>query len=74
MASQIIQFAGLSDRERKTASPLRKLIAGDRLELMFVMKAARNSAQSLGIKPVTSYRYVDPNGNLRDYGKRVLRA
>ena len=26
----------------------------------------------LGVKPVTLYRYVDPNGNLRDYGKRVL--
>ncbi|RUS65295.1 transposon DNA-invertase, partial [Pseudorhodobacter sp. E13] len=22
--------------------------------------------------PVTLYRYVDPNGNLREYGKRVL--
>lgn len=28
----------------------------------------------LGVKPVTLYRYVDPNGNLRDYGKRVLAA
>jgi len=28
--------------------------------------------KELGIKPVTLYRYVDPNGNLRDYGKRVL--
>ena len=27
-----------------------------------------------GIRPVTLYRYVDPNGNLRDYGKRVIRA
>lgn len=26
----------------------------------------------LGVKPVTLYRYVDPKGNLRDYGKRVL--
>jgi DNA invertase Pin-like site-specific DNA recombinase len=25
-------------------------------------------------KSVTLYRYVDPNGNLRDYGKRVLGA
>jgi DNA invertase Pin-like site-specific DNA recombinase len=30
--------------------------------------------QELGIRPVTLYRYVDPNGNLRDYGKRVLGA
>jgi len=28
----------------------------------------------LGVKPVTLYRYVDPNGDLRDYGKRVLDA
>ena len=28
----------------------------------------------LGIKPVTLYRYVDPNGKLRDYGRRVLAA
>jgi len=28
----------------------------------------------LGVKPVTLYRYVDPKGNLREYGKRVLDA
>jgi len=28
--------------------------------------------KELAVKPVTLYRYVDPNGNLRDYGKRVL--
>ena len=28
--------------------------------------------EELGVKPVTLYRYVDPNGNLRGYGKRVL--
>jgi DNA invertase Pin-like site-specific DNA recombinase len=28
--------------------------------------------KELGVKPVTLYRYVDPNGNLRGYGKRVL--
>ncbi|WP_026621602.1 hypothetical protein M728_005163 (plasmid) [Ensifer sp. WSM1721] len=33
MASQIVHFAGLSDRDRKAASPLPKLTAGDRLEL-----------------------------------------
>ena len=27
--------------------------------------------KELGVKPVTPYRYADPNGNLRDYGKRV---
>ena len=31
-------------------------------------------AAELGIKPVTLYRYVDANGNLRDYGRRVLEA
>ena len=30
--------------------------------------------KELGVKPVTLYRYVDPKGNLRDYGKRVLGA
>lgn len=30
--------------------------------------------RELGVKPVTLYRYVDPKGNLRDCGKRVLRA
>lgn len=30
--------------------------------------------QELGVKPVTLYRYVDPRGNLRAYGKRVLEA
>ena len=30
--------------------------------------------RKLGVKPVTLYRYVDPNGNLRDYGRRVLGA
>ena len=28
--------------------------------------------KELGVKPVTLYRYVDPNGKLRNYGKRVL--
>lgn len=28
----------------------------------------------LGVKPVTLYRYVDPKGNLREYGERVLAA
>ncbi len=30
--------------------------------------------RELGVKPVTLYRYVDPKGNLREYGKRVLSA
>ncbi|WP_187432253.1 DNA-invertase hin [Roseobacter fucihabitans] len=28
--------------------------------------------KELAVKPVTLYRYVNPNGNLQDYGKRVL--
>lgn len=28
--------------------------------------------KELGIERVTSYIYVDPNGELRDYGKRVI--
>ena len=28
--------------------------------------------KELGVKPPTLYRYVDPNGNLRDSGKQVL--
>ena len=31
-------------------------------------------SKELGIRPATLYRYVDPKGNLRDYGKRVVRA
>lgn len=30
--------------------------------------------KELGVRPVTLYRYVDPNGGLRDYGTRVLEA
>lgn len=33
MASQVVKFAGLSDRERKKVSPLPKLAEGDRIEL-----------------------------------------
>jgi DNA invertase Pin-like site-specific DNA recombinase len=31
-------------------------------------------AAELGIRPVTLYRYVDAQGNLREHGKRVLSA
>jgi hypothetical protein len=33
MASQVVKFAGLSDRDRKKVSPLARLAEGDRLEL-----------------------------------------
>lgn len=31
-------------------------------------------AKELGVKPVTIYRYVGPNGELRENGRRVLAA
>lgn len=36
--------------------------------------AVSELCKELGIKPITLYRYVDPSGKLRDYGKRVLAA
>lgn len=33
MASHVVQFVGLSDRERSNVSPLPKLVEGDRVEL-----------------------------------------
>ena len=33
MASQVVKFAGLSDRDRKKVSPLPKFVKGDRVEL-----------------------------------------
>ncbi|WP_085032996.1 excisionase [Ensifer aridi] len=49
MASQIVHFAGLSDRDRKAAAPLPKLVAGDRLELHVHHKGGRK--QRLSIPP-----------------------
>ncbi|MCF3642862.1 helix-turn-helix domain-containing protein [Rhizobium sp. TRM95111] len=49
MASQIVHFAGLSDRDRKTASPLPKLVAGDRLELH--VRHAGGKERTLSIPP-----------------------
>ena len=34
MASQVVQFAGLSDRDRKTVTPLPTLAEGDHVELL----------------------------------------
>lgn len=31
-------------------------------------------AKELGVKPVTIYRYIGPDGELRENGKRVLAA
>ncbi|PDT21260.1 excisionase [Rhizobium hidalgonense] len=49
MASQIVHFAGLSDRDRKAASPLPKLGAGDRLELHVRHEGGKE--QTLSIPP-----------------------
>ena len=49
MASQLIHFAGLSDRDRRIASPLPKLAAGDRLELHVHHEGGRE--QKLSIPP-----------------------
>lgn len=49
MTSQIVLFAGLSDRDRKTASPLPKLTAGDRLELH--VRREGGQEQTLSIPP-----------------------
>ena len=38
MASQLVKFAGLSDRDRKRVTPLPKLAAGDRVELHVLRK------------------------------------
>jgi len=49
MASQIIHFAGLSDSDRKVASPLPKLVAGDQLELHVRRQGGKE--QTLSIPP-----------------------
>ena len=36
--------------------------------------AVADFATELGVKPVTLYRYVSPTGELRENGRRVLRA
>ncbi len=49
MASQIVHFARLSDHDRKIATPLPKLVAGDRLELH--VRDAGGKQQMLPIPP-----------------------
>ena len=49
MASQIVHFARLSDRDRKEATPLPKLGVGDRLELH--VSDARGNERTLPIPP-----------------------
>jgi hypothetical protein len=49
MVTQIVHFARLSDRERKTAKPLPKLVAGDMLELH--VRHAGGKERTLPIPP-----------------------
>ncbi|WP_246318936.1 hypothetical protein [Peteryoungia desertarenae] len=49
MASQIVHFAELSERDRKAVPPLPKLTAGDRLELHLLQEDGRK--QTLLIPP-----------------------
>jgi hypothetical protein len=47
MASQVVQFTGLSDRDRKKVSPLPKLAKGDRVELRIRRRDGRDEALAL---------------------------
>jgi hypothetical protein len=49
LASRIVHFAGLPDRDRKAASPLPRLAAGDRLELH--VRRAGGKERTLSIPP-----------------------
>lgn len=47
MASQVVKFAGLSDRDRKKVSPLPKLAEGDRVELRVRRRDGQNQTVAL---------------------------
>lgn len=47
MASQVVRFTGLSDRDRKKVSPLPKLAKGDRVELRIRRRDGRDEAVAL---------------------------
>lgn len=73
-------LAGLAAARARGRSGGRKFaLSKAQVRLAQAAMAKRDTSVSelckeLGIKPVTLYRYVDPNGNLRDYGNRVLAA
>lgn len=52
MASQVVQFAGLSDRDRKKVSRLPKLAEGDRVELH--VRRADGQEQTVPLPPVAA--------------------
>ena len=47
MASQVVRFAGLSDRDRKKVSSLPRLARGDRLELRIRRRDGKNQTVAL---------------------------
>jgi|TARA_A100001391_G_scaffold65878_5_gene41514 hypothetical protein len=49
MASQVVQFSGLSDRDRKKGSPLPKMAEGDHLELR--VRRRDGDEQTLSLPP-----------------------
>ena len=73
-------MAGLkSARARGRKSGRKFALTKAQVRMAQAAMASRDTSVSelckeLGVTPVTLYRYVDPNGNLRDHGKRVLSA
>lgn len=83
MRHELVKLGGLIDWEffeDEWAGFFRKFaLTKTQVRMAQAAMASRDTSVSelckeLGVKPVTLYRYVDPNGNLRDYGKRVLCA
>ena len=52
MASQVVKFAGLSDRDRKKVPPLPKLAEGDRVELR--VRRRHGQDQTLTLPPAAA--------------------
>ncbi len=52
MARQVVEFAGLSDRDRKKVPPLPKRVAGDRVELRVRRRDGQD--QSLSLPPAAA--------------------
>lgn len=52
MTTHVVQFAGLSDRDRKNVSPLPKLAKGDRLELH--VRRQGGQEQTLSLPPAAA--------------------
>ena len=71
-------MAGLQDaRARGRHGGRRFALTKAQIRLAQAAMANRDTSvahlcKELGVKPVTLYRYFDPNGNLRDHGVRAL--